>query len=189
MSDPDDAPFRVLAVCTANICRSPAAELLLRRAFAVAGVAADVTSAGGAGFNAAPIDAQTAQALAEMGVEAGDFRSRALDTREVDAADLVLTATVEHRRVVLTRAPRALRKTFTLKEFAALAGEGSGARSSVEVVAAALAARGSRELDVLDIEDPYRRGLAQQRRAVAEIERCAHEIASALGSARGGLLT
>lgn len=184
MSDTDDAPLQVLAVCTANICRSPAAEFLLRRAFAEVGLRAEVSSAGVAGFDGAPIDPQTAEALREIGVDPGDFRSRPLRPADVEAADLVLTATAEHRSVVLRRVPHALRKTFTLKEFAALAGEGAGARSPADVVAAALAARGSREVDVLDIEDPHGRGIDAQRRAVAEIERGTAEIARSLGSAR-----
>ncbi|MGH8875349.1 MAG: low molecular weight phosphotyrosine protein phosphatase, partial [Acidimicrobiia bacterium] len=41
-----DRPFRILAVCMGNICRSPAAEAALREAADQAGTAVEVDSAG-----------------------------------------------------------------------------------------------------------------------------------------------
>ena len=40
------SPYRVVTVCTGNICRSPIAEAVLERAFTEAGLSVEVSSAG-----------------------------------------------------------------------------------------------------------------------------------------------
>lgn len=62
----------------------------------------------------------SALVLRGFGAEAGDFRARQLLDDMPAAADLTLTMTREHRRHVLERAPRALARTFTLREAADL---------------------------------------------------------------------
>jgi protein-tyrosine phosphatase len=112
--------FSVLFVCTGNICRSPVAEKLLR-----AGLpgGADVTSSS-AGTRALvdyPIDGPSAAVLAELGVDPAGHRARRLTGDMIASADLILTASTEHRRAVLVEAPWAMNCAFTLREFARLA--------------------------------------------------------------------
>ena len=112
-------PARVLVVCTGNVSRSPAAQAMLATRLAAGSV--QVTSAGTEAMVGAPVDERMAALLSEE--EQGtlrDFRARQLDERMVAAADLVLTMTREHRSAVVTLAPSALRRTFTLSEFAEL---------------------------------------------------------------------
>jgi protein-tyrosine phosphatase len=122
----DPAPMTVLHVCTGNICRSPMAERLMQSALAVrfgAAAGIGVRAAGTYGGNAgAPMHPPAADALAELGVEAGGFRATWLREPQLAWADLVLTATAEHRSAVLQLDPRALRRTFTLREFARITG-------------------------------------------------------------------
>src|SRR3954453_22392897 len=62
----------------------------------------------------------SALVLQGFGAEAGDFRARQLVDDMASDADLTLTMTREHRDQVLRRAPRAMAKTFTLREAADL---------------------------------------------------------------------
>ncbi len=121
----------------------------------------EIASAGVRGWDAAPIDSMVVLELARLGHEKTEHRSRTLDLHHVEEADLVLTASREHRAAVLAMSPRALRKTFTLREFAALA-EGAVAESLEDLVADASRRRSTAPSDI-DILDPYRRDPAVHR--------------------------
>ena len=109
--------FTILAVCTGNICRSPAMERWL--AAGLTGV--DVSSAGARAVVGHPIDAQMVPFIVEGSGKVGDFAARQLTAQMIRDADLVLTAARGHRSAVLELVPAAVRRTFTLREFARLA--------------------------------------------------------------------
>ncbi|MCA2213279.1 arsenate-mycothiol transferase ArsC [Jidongwangia harbinensis] len=118
--------FRILFVCHANLCRSPLAERLARRAFddafgpaAAASVA--VSSAGTRAYPGSPMHPGSAEVLGECGIESGGFVTRTVDVGVLADADLVLTAAREQRAACVTLAPGAVRRTFTLRQFARLA--------------------------------------------------------------------
>lgn len=163
--------FSILAVCTANICRSPMVEILLRQRldpelFAVA-------SAGVQGWRDAPVDSMVVLELERLGARADEFASRALEAQMVKDADLILTATRDHRSVVLDRYPEALRRTFTLLEFSELVENMIGVSSPQEMVAAVYRRRSEAGND-LDLPDPFRRP-PDVHRVVAD------QIAAAVG--------
>jgi protein-tyrosine phosphatase len=116
--------FRILHVCTGNIGRSPMAERLMRlRLQQRLGSDADafyVDSAGTWGQPGQPMEPFAAEAITELGGDPTDFAARDLQAVHVELADLVLTATVEHRAAVVATVPSAVRRVFTLKEFARL---------------------------------------------------------------------
>ena len=68
------------------------------------------------------MDGPSAQALRELGGDPTGHVARWLTESMVTDADMVLTATTAHRDHVLRMAPAALRRTFTMREFARLAG-------------------------------------------------------------------
>jgi len=111
-------------VCTGNICRSALAERLGRTFLdEVAGEDASqirVVSAGTRAVVGSAMHPHSALVLRSLGAEAGQFRARQLDEHMVADADLTLTMTRVHRREVLERNPRALARTFTLREAADL---------------------------------------------------------------------
>ncbi|WP_208819739.1 protein-tyrosine-phosphatase [Pseudonocardia alni] len=122
-----DDRFRILIVCTGNICRSPAAELLLRsllvgRLGGREAARAEVSSAGVAAVVGSGMHPLSRAELAPWGLDARaeGFRARQLDDRTVARADLVLGAGVRHRSTVLERHPYLLDRTFALREFARL---------------------------------------------------------------------
>lgn len=122
MSTPPGAPdtFAILAVCTGNVCRSPAMERWLRAAFGPdSGVR--VTSAGVRAVVGAPISPPMVPFVAAGGGDPGGFAARQLTAQLIERADLVLVAARGHRRHVVGLVPAAVRRTFTLREFARLA--------------------------------------------------------------------
>jgi protein-tyrosine phosphatase len=174
---------RLLFVCTGNICRSAAAERLTRSALAALLPGSEdlvqVTSAGTRAVVDAPVHRDSALAVGERGGDVVGFAARQLRAHMVAEADLVLTMTTEHRTAVLGMEPRALQRSFTLREAADLAelvapapeAEGqAAARSLAQRMAAARSRRAPGAVD--DIDDPVNRPLAAHRDAVAAISAC-----------------
>ena len=118
--------FRILHVCTGNICRSPMAERLtvhgLRRRLGAAADGFVVGSAGTWGHSGAEMEPYALSTLTSLGVDGAAFRARELQADLVGEADLVLGATREHRAAAVVLHPRAASRTFTLREFARLCG-------------------------------------------------------------------
>jgi len=116
--------FRVLHVCTGNICRSPMAEHLMRRmlddAWPDSAAGFVVESAGTWGHAGSPMEPHALSTLARHGIDGDAFRARELTAEHVVAADLVLAASREHRAASVVLYPRAAARTFTLREFARL---------------------------------------------------------------------
>ena len=163
-------PFRILCVCTGNICRSPTAERLLRHQFDLLlgedAAAFEVTSAGTGALVGEPIQAHAAALLGAAGVDTSQFSARMLAEDELKSADLVLAMTRRHRAVAATLVPAVLPRLFTLREFARLASaaaQGLPVRQPVvdwarALVPAAAAKRGlvrAERAEDDDIVDPY----------------------------------
>lgn len=168
--------FAILVVCTANICRSPLAELLLtdrldQRRF-------EVASAGVRGWRDHPMDDAVQQEARRLGLDPTEFRSRPLRAEHIASADLVLTATKEHRAGVLELVPTALRRTYTLREFAAVGCEVPVAAPE-EVVAAVSRNRSQAGPDI-DVPDPFRGDAAAHRLAADLIDAATAGVVEAL---------
>lgn len=192
--------FRILHVCTGNICRSPMAERLTRsRLDEHLGDAAarfHVESAGTWGHAGSPMEVHAAQALAEFGVADGGFRARELVAQHVADADLVLAATREHRVQAITLSADALKRTFTLREFARLASfvaeqyapwPEDPVERATALVAAAAASRGKvrpRRPGDDDVADPYGAPFSAFRQCAREIALEIDQVVSALVGAR-----
>jgi len=112
--------FTVLFVCTGNVCRSPVAErLFLARMRSGADMVA--TSAGLFALEGNGIDPPSARALIELGGDPSAHHARWFTPTLAESADLILTAQTSHRADVLRAVPAAMRRTFSLREFARLA--------------------------------------------------------------------
>lgn len=120
-------PFRLLTVCTGNIHRSPLAAALLRTwaDWYLGDLAAEVevASAGTAGVVGAPMDLGTQTIARALKVDGSLHRARALTDDDIESADLILTAEVSHRDAIVGRDPRAVRRTFTVREAGRAAAE------------------------------------------------------------------
>ena len=181
---PAGRALHVLHVCTGNICRSPMAERIMRAELSARyGPQVDVLvhSAGTyGGHHGEPMNPAAVRMLGELGLDGGGFSSTWLRQPQMDWADLVLTATADHRSEVLRLEPRALRRTFCVRELARLAeqvrGEdlppGSPGTRLRSLVRAAAELRGlhpapTRTAD--DIGDPFGGPDSEFRRTAAAI--------------------
>ncbi len=170
--------FRVLFVCVGNVCRSPLGERLL--ASRLSGHGVRVESAGVAALAGAAMVPESAAHLDALGADAEGFRARQLLPAMVEQSDLVLAATRAIRSRVLEDAPSALRRTFTVREFAALLDVVGAQEDRAATVRAASEQRSRAALDDYDIPDPYGRG-DEAHAAAAELMAAAVErIAKAL---------
>ncbi len=182
--------WRIMTVCTANQCRSPMAQLMLARALGP-DAPVQVYSAGTRTSDGHPVTDLTAEQLLARGLDPSGFASSAITEALIERADLVLTATREHRSVVLEQLPLALRRTFTLLEFAhvapqvvAAAADGSGPAVAdlLDLVRRSAAVRGTAEVPEYDIADPVGGPAEGYPYAAGVIEAATERIAAALRS-------
>lgn len=170
VSKPD--PIKILFVCTANICRSAWLEQAAR---AMSRDGVEFSSAGTHGFDSHPMDVVMSGTLASAD---DSFRSRRLTRDIIDQADVVLTAERSHRAFILEEHPQALRKVFTLGQFARAAEAHPDLRGR-ELLATA-GQRRTAPLPEDDIDDPFRRGNAAAEAAAGKMSTMLSVIVEAL---------
>ncbi|MFG2295610.1 protein-tyrosine-phosphatase [Streptomyces sp. NPDC048603] len=190
--------FRILHVSTGNVCRSPITERLTRHALThrLGGASTGgliVESAGTWGHEGAPMEANAAAVLADFGADTTGFTGRELLDEHVIRADLVLTATRDHRAQVISMGHSAGLRTFTLKEFTRLVraidpatlpplDDGMAARARA-LVRAAAALRGwllAPSPDADEVYDPYGAPITFFRSIGDEIHQALDPVVTAL---------
>ena len=119
-----DETFKILLVCTGNVCRSPQAGQLMQAELDQVGEpwrsAVVISSAGTRALEGSAMDEETAAISVKFGARPAEHRARQLTPAMVEEADLVLVMAREHRSEVVRAAPRSSRKAFVLVEFADL---------------------------------------------------------------------
>ncbi|MEU6411040.1 hypothetical protein [Microbispora sp. NPDC046933] len=155
--------FRILFVCTGNICRSAMAERLTLAALGP-GSPILVGSAGTRARTGWPMAERAREVLLRLGGDSEGFSSRPLTAEAVADADLVLAASSEHRAEAAALYPRAAARAFTIVEFGALAravpsgkvlSQGHPVGRARVLLEEAGALRGLVRVDQPDIVDPY----------------------------------
>lgn len=195
----ENKPFRILVVCTGNLVRSAVAAQLLRARLAELGPGVAIIGAGTMATEGdrMPVEAERLSVL--FGGNPEGHRAHPLTAELVSAADLVLTATREHRARVVSLSPRASRTAFTLKQFARLIQSleaephpGEAGSTSVasprELLLAVTADAGSQRgylppperPDDDDIDDPYRRPQQEYDKAGLAIDAAVSTIVAGL---------
>lgn len=167
--------FRILTVCTGNICRSPLAEQLLARG--LSDIDEIVVSSAGTHAMVGGLMTEQSQDIARnLGIAAPEAHEPRLLTEQIlDSSDLVLALARDHRKAIVQENPRVSRRVFTLREFARLSdattdedlrwelndtsrSAADRLRAAVRAVTAGRAtALPPSELTEDDVVDPYRR--------------------------------
>jgi len=158
------------------------AELLFR-SWVTPDVATRVSSAGTQALVGSPIDRSSASALGQLGIDPTRHRARQFEPWMAVDADLILTAEIAHRDLVMTEVPSMFRRTFTMKEFARLATH-LRPGNYPDVIAEAAAIRGMHGAvldDSDDMPDPYRDAINKARSIAQQITDTVHATVSALG--------
>ena len=163
-------PLRILFVCTANICRSPTAEVLARHHFGE-----DVAMFRSAGFlqpGMAP-PKMLVDVLADRGYDARDHLSYQLDPASLEAADLVLTMEGEHVQKATLLHADSFSKIIPLKEAAQVAHQMMARSIAIPDLVQAVGVQRDASTylgSTWDVDDPYNRKRRDYERAVDEIE-------------------
>ena len=125
--------YRILTICTGNICRSPMAEYALREAVDRAGLGdrVEIASAGTSGWEVGnPIDPRAGALLHRHGIESDEHSARQMEDDELRRADLVLALDHDHlgplRRAL--GADQAARTVRMVRDFAPRPVEDTGIR-------------------------------------------------------------
>ena len=193
----DAGPYRVIMVCTGNICRSAMAEIVLRDRLTAAGLpmlepdGVVVTSAGVSDEERGnPIDSRARRVLAEAGYGTGaDDVSRATDIvisshsahritdAEIAEADLLLAMTDSHWNVLQRRAAGLEAEPSRIRMYREL--DPAAARQA-EAVAVGQASR-----SVLNVPDPWYGTMADFVDALEVVERVSDGLVDELSTLLG----
>lgn len=160
------APFRILTVCTGNICRSPMVERVLQHGLDL--ITPDgyaVESAGTGALVGAAMEPHIEGFVRVLGASPEGFSARQLTPHILESQDLVLALTRKHRSRIVELQPALLKKTFTLRELARILPEVETPRGAsvvqrwATVIPLALRARSLKghNIEDDDVVDPYRR--------------------------------
>ncbi len=194
---PEPAGFRILHVCVANQCRSPMAERITRheltRRLGDERAGWESASAGTKASDGTPMHKYSLRALQALGVDGADFRSRQLTPAIAVEADLILAATAVERDLVIAKVPATLPTAFTLREFArlvaAVPATAQLTASGPEGLARAVVAEARKLRGRVPFVDPAADDLPDPARTAAAFEKCAADIASAVSTVLGRLLS
>ncbi|WP_418275828.1 low molecular weight protein-tyrosine-phosphatase [Isoptericola jiangsuensis] len=156
-------PYRVMTVCTGNICRSPMAEIVLRDRFEAAGLGDQVVvdSTGVSDEeHGNPVDDRAVRVLADHGYPTGEgHRARQVTPSELAARDLVLAMTSQHAR-----------------RLRAMAGPGAAVVRLYRSFDPAAPQAGPLDEHLLDVDDPWYGDEAGFSTTMAEIEAAADGV-------------
>jgi protein-tyrosine phosphatase len=157
-------PYRVMTVCTGNICRSPIAEAVLRDRFEAAGLGDRVVvDSGGISSEEVgnPIDPRAARVLQEAGYPVPRSTAHQVTPRDIEGRDLLLPMTAQHARRLRTEAPSAAdsAKVRMVRSF-------DPSAPSLDVV----------DESALDVEDPWYGGHDDFLATLEQVEAAADGI-------------
>ena len=187
-------PYRVIMVCTGNICRSAMAEIVLRDRLAAAGIpdsgpgGVTVTSAGVSDEERGnPIDSRARRVLTEAGYGTGaDDVSRAtgitiashtahrITDAEITEADLLLAMTDSHWNVLQRRAASLGAEPDRIRMYREL---DPASAQQAEAVAA-----GGSSRSVLNVPDPWYGTMADFVDTLEVVERVSDELVDELAA-------
>ncbi|MFO7540703.1 MAG: hypothetical protein R6X32_21910 [Chloroflexota bacterium] len=107
----------ILVVCTANICRSPVAEAVLRDRLHKEGLTDwTVSSAGTWAVLTRPASRFSYELMAEQGLDISEHRATMVDAPQLKTADLVLCMESGHLEALRVEFPQYAHKIYLLSQ-------------------------------------------------------------------------
>ena len=109
--------YKLLFVCTANICRSPIAEGLSLNLAEKYKFDVQAKSAGTIGFVNQPSDPNSVKVMREMGIDISHIRSQSVTPELMEWSDYVLVMENKHAAILRRRFPEHDSKILLLGSF------------------------------------------------------------------------
>ena len=136
------------------------------------------------------MDSAAAAELQRLGGDPGGFSARQFEDWMAEGAGLVLTATRELRSRVLEAAPRALKRTFTIRELEALTTSSELTQNPSAgpdaLVARAAWLRGTVAIEAYDVPDPIGRSVGVHRSVANLLDQACFSIAKIVAAEVNG---
>lgn len=157
---------RILFVCTANICRSPAAEYIARHFVSEQDY---LFRSAGFMYDGRPITEKMGEAISKFGVEdSHKHSSNIIDPDTMASAELILTMESRHLRDLTVKDRAVFDKTIPFKQAASLLNRPMSLDEFLESIEDRDASSYFDER--WDVEDPYKRSTKKYRDASEEIK-------------------
>ncbi len=115
-----DMTYKVMTVCTGNICRSPTGEFLLKDAAKKAGLDVEVDSSGISNEEEGnPIDRRAGKVLTELNINTSSHTAKQFKKSDFESHDLLIAMDLNHYRSLQRMAPtdEAAQKVRLMREF------------------------------------------------------------------------
>ena len=97
---------RIIMICSGNICRSPMAEALARRAFSEARIPAQVISMGTLGIFGRSASEHAVEVCSVAGLDLSGHSSQGVSFGILDHADAIVVMEEQHRAFLLQHRPQ-----------------------------------------------------------------------------------
>jgi len=175
-------PMEAVFVCTGNVARSAAAEIIASQLSEEYGLTDDwiFTSAGTSALSGSRVYRHVGKQLDERGYDISGYRAKQLTEDMVERATLILVAEAEHADWIIREWPQYHHKVHLIKQVANLKQEVSSEAEPISYLYSHNQAPRTSD----DIGDPYRQGKEAARIAVDEIENSLFEILPWLSQAQ-----
>lgn len=143
---------KIMFVCTGNICRSAMAEKLMAKRIKEEKLDAEIYSCGTFAENGDYPTIEAIEVMQEYDVDLKSHRANNIRKSDVEKMDLILTATINHKNMVLQLYPQLQGKVFTMKEYV----------GDIE--------------DGIDIKDPWGSNISVYRMCAGELNKIIEKI-------------
>ena len=144
--------MKIMFICTGNICRSAMAHRMLEKRAKELNKDIEVYSSGIWAQNGDVPTYEGITTMKDYGIDLSTHRATYIENSPIEEMDVILCATLNHKRNVLSMYPELKDKVFTMKEYVGF------------------------PANDLDIRDPWGYGLDVYKKCAKEIEICIEKI-------------
>jgi protein-tyrosine phosphatase len=174
----------IFFICTGNLCRSPMAEAMMRRALEERGCkGVNVSSAGTWAYVGNPATPDAVETARTRGADLSAHASRPIEMDELLAADVIVAMTSVHVREIAGLAPEVIDRVVLMKELREIKPLPVAENARVEERLNALL-RGDRppRRRSLDVDDPMGLPVSAYERTARELQEGIDVLAATLCS-------